>query len=291
MNPLEQGAANTPGRRGEHAPLSPREDPAALRGEAGSAGGQRLLPGPGLPADPSAPPAAMPKGGRGPARGDDVTVRRTLEPVAPARWRCGMGSPAGAPAKRARCDGPRGPGSDHSDPRLWDTERLCQHLSRCGVGDPSLLRRFRGTAGRGRDRGRDRGRAVPPLALTLLLLPQRAESPEGCCWTCRPAPPSSSASGEGRPRGNGSRGPGAAAGGPCPQGAAAQAHGRAQRGSGPRLPQTPRAELCRGNGHPGADPRPSEHFPFPADPSTTTARALAAQITMKSKKVDLLEKV
>lgn len=46
-----------------------------------------------------------------------------------------------------------------------------------------------------------------------------------------------------------------------------------------------------GNGHPGADPRPSEHFPFPADPSTTTARALAAQITMRSKKVDLLEKV
>ncbi|NWZ40987.1 SAMH1 triphosphohydrolase, partial [Brachypodius atriceps] len=52
-----------------------------------------------------------------------------------------MGSPAGAPAKRARCEGPRG--RDRSDPRLWDTELLCQHLSRCGVGDPSLLRRFR----------------------------------------------------------------------------------------------------------------------------------------------------
>ncbi|NXQ63629.1 SAMH1 triphosphohydrolase, partial [Anthoscopus minutus] len=54
-----------------------------------------------------------------------------------------MGSPAGPPAKRARRERPRGPGSDSSDPRLWDTERLCQHLSRCGVGDSSLLRRFR----------------------------------------------------------------------------------------------------------------------------------------------------
>ncbi|KAF4788676.1 Deoxynucleoside triphosphate triphosphohydrolase SAMHD1 [Turdus rufiventris] len=53
-----------------------------------------------------------------------------------------MGSPAGAPAQRAWCEGPRGPGSD---PRLWHTERLCQHLSRCGLGDPSLLRHFRGT--------------------------------------------------------------------------------------------------------------------------------------------------
>ncbi|KAL2296772.1 hypothetical protein Nmel_014820 [Mimus melanotis] len=58
-----------------------------------------------------------------------------------------MGSPAGAPAKRARCEGPRGPGGD---PRLWDTERLCQHLSRCGVGDPSLLRRFRESGVTGR---------------------------------------------------------------------------------------------------------------------------------------------
>ncbi|NXP83713.1 SAMH1 triphosphohydrolase, partial [Passerina amoena] len=61
-----------------------------------------------------------------------------------------MGSPAGAPAKRARCEGPRGPGSDRCDPRLWDTERLCQHLARCGVGDPSLLRRFRESGVTGR---------------------------------------------------------------------------------------------------------------------------------------------
>ncbi|KAM9647349.1 deoxynucleoside triphosphate triphosphohydrolase SAMHD1 [Morphnus guianensis] len=65
-----------------------------------------------------------------------------------------MGSPAAAgwgaaPAKRARREGspegPRGPTaeSDRCDPRLWDTERLCQHLSCCGVGEPSLLRRFR----------------------------------------------------------------------------------------------------------------------------------------------------
>ncbi|NXA99682.1 SAMH1 triphosphohydrolase, partial [Cnemophilus loriae] len=58
-----------------------------------------------------------------------------------------MGSPAGAPAKRARYEEPRGPGSD---PRLWDTERLCQHLFRCGVGDPSLLRRFRESGVTGR---------------------------------------------------------------------------------------------------------------------------------------------
>ncbi|XP_054029647.1 deoxynucleoside triphosphate triphosphohydrolase SAMHD1 [Dryobates pubescens] len=59
-----------------------------------------------------------------------------------------MGSPAAAgwgaaPAKRARRgsapDEPRGPG----DPRLWDTERLCQHLQRSGVAEPGLLRRFR----------------------------------------------------------------------------------------------------------------------------------------------------
>ncbi|NXE39843.1 SAMH1 triphosphohydrolase, partial [Ptilorrhoa leucosticta] len=64
-----------------------------------------------------------------------------------------MGSPAGAPAKRARCEGspgPAAPGSDRSDPRLWDTERLCQHLFRCGVGDPSLLRRFRESGVTGR---------------------------------------------------------------------------------------------------------------------------------------------
>ncbi|RMB95526.1 hypothetical protein DUI87_27636 [Hirundo rustica rustica] len=61
-----------------------------------------------------------------------------------------MGSPAGAPAKRVRYEGPRGPGSDRSDPRLWDTERLCQHLSLCGVGDPSLLRRFRESGVTGR---------------------------------------------------------------------------------------------------------------------------------------------
>ncbi|XP_035404022.1 deoxynucleoside triphosphate triphosphohydrolase SAMHD1 isoform X1 [Cygnus atratus] len=61
-----------------------------------------------------------------------------------------MGSPAAgwaaAPAKRARlqgsAEGPGGPVAD-GDPRLWDTERLCQHLSRSGVGEPSLLRRFR----------------------------------------------------------------------------------------------------------------------------------------------------
>lgn len=76
--------------------------------------------------------------------------------MAPARWRCRMGSPAGAPAKRARCEGPRGPGSD---PRLWDTERLCQHLSRCGVGDPSLLRRFRG---RGSGQGQGLGLGLGP---------------------------------------------------------------------------------------------------------------------------------
>ncbi|XP_071428809.1 deoxynucleoside triphosphate triphosphohydrolase SAMHD1 [Pithys albifrons albifrons] len=89
-----------------------------------------------------------------------------------------MGSPAGAPAKRARCEG-RGPGPAwdsergrdrdsepgqdrdsepgrdtergwDTEPRLWDTERLCQHLSRCGVGNPGLLRRFRerGVTGR-----------------------------------------------------------------------------------------------------------------------------------------------
>ncbi|XP_035169567.1 deoxynucleoside triphosphate triphosphohydrolase SAMHD1-like [Oxyura jamaicensis] len=61
-----------------------------------------------------------------------------------------MGSPAAgwaaAPAKRARrqgsAEGPGGPAAD-GDPRLWDTERLCQHLSRSGLGEPSLLRRFR----------------------------------------------------------------------------------------------------------------------------------------------------
>lgn len=193
MNPLEQG------RRDKRAPAGPRGDPAALRGAAGSAGGLRLL----LP-DPSGRPPC-PGTAEGPRSGD-VTARRTPGPVAPARWRCGMGSPAGGPAKRARCEGPSSPGSD---PRLWDTERLCQHLARCGVGDPSLLHRFRGTAGR----GRGHGRVARPLALTLLLLPQRAGSPGGCCWTCRPALPSSSASGERRPRGRGGRGPGAAAAG------------------------------------------------------------------------------
>ncbi|XP_065501938.1 deoxynucleoside triphosphate triphosphohydrolase SAMHD1 [Caloenas nicobarica] len=63
-----------------------------------------------------------------------------------------MGSPAGwraAPAKRARherCpERPRGPAAmgDRCDPRRWDTERLCQHLSQCGLGEPDLLRRFR----------------------------------------------------------------------------------------------------------------------------------------------------
>ncbi|KAM6319355.1 deoxynucleoside triphosphate triphosphohydrolase SAMHD1 [Podargus strigoides] len=55
-----------------------------------------------------------------------------------------MGSPAAgwdaAPAKRARCEvSPEG----RCDPRLWDTERLCQYLSSCGVGEPGLLCRFR----------------------------------------------------------------------------------------------------------------------------------------------------
>ncbi|NWV31472.1 SAMH1 triphosphohydrolase, partial [Grantiella picta] len=56
-----------------------------------------------------------------------------------------MGSPAGTPAKRARCEGPRGPaapGSDRSDPRLWNTERLCQHLSRRGVGENEVTGRL-----------------------------------------------------------------------------------------------------------------------------------------------------
>ncbi|NXW84498.1 SAMH1 triphosphohydrolase, partial [Alopecoenas beccarii] len=46
-------------------------------------------------------------------------------------------------AKRARQE--RGPAamSDRCDPRRWDTERLCQHLSQCGLGEPDLLRRFR----------------------------------------------------------------------------------------------------------------------------------------------------
>ncbi|NXJ06973.1 SAMH1 triphosphohydrolase, partial [Odontophorus gujanensis] len=51
-----------------------------------------------------------------------------------------------APAKRARREGfaesSRGPAA-YGDPRLWDTERLCQHLSRSGAGEPGLLRRFR----------------------------------------------------------------------------------------------------------------------------------------------------
>ncbi|XP_061297751.1 deoxynucleoside triphosphate triphosphohydrolase SAMHD1 isoform X2 [Pezoporus flaviventris] len=69
-----------------------------------------------------------------------------------------MGSPAGggwgaAAAKRARRGEWRGPeaegdGSerrdgDGSEPRRWDTERLCRHLARCGLGEPGLLRRFR----------------------------------------------------------------------------------------------------------------------------------------------------
>uniref|UniRef100_A0A8C9EVL9 SAM and HD domain containing deoxynucleoside triphosphate triphosphohydrolase 1 n=1 Tax=Pavo cristatus TaxID=9049 RepID=A0A8C9EVL9_PAVCR len=61
-----------------------------------------------------------------------------------------MGSPAAgwaaAPAKRARREGfaesSRSPAAD-GDPRLWDTEQLCQHLSRSGVSEPGLLRRFR----------------------------------------------------------------------------------------------------------------------------------------------------
>ncbi|KAK2512239.1 deoxynucleoside triphosphate triphosphohydrolase SAMHD1 [Columba livia] len=57
-----------------------------------------------------------------------------------------MGSPAGwraPPAKRARHEsGPAAMG-DRCDPRRWDTERLCQHLSQCGLGEPDLLRRFR----------------------------------------------------------------------------------------------------------------------------------------------------
>ncbi|OXB57335.1 hypothetical protein ASZ78_011755 [Callipepla squamata] len=66
-----------------------------------------------------------------------------------------MGSPASAwgaaPAKRARREGfaesSRGPAA-HGDPRLWDTEQLCQHLSRSGAGEPGLLRRFRGRSSR-----------------------------------------------------------------------------------------------------------------------------------------------
>ncbi|KAM4650336.1 deoxynucleoside triphosphate triphosphohydrolase SAMHD1 isoform 1-T1 [Amazona ochrocephala] len=61
-----------------------------------------------------------------------------------------MGSPAGggwgaAPAKRARRGASRGPEAegDGSEPRRWDTERLCQHLARCGLGEPGLLPRFR----------------------------------------------------------------------------------------------------------------------------------------------------
>ncbi|XP_031461482.1 deoxynucleoside triphosphate triphosphohydrolase SAMHD1 [Phasianus colchicus] len=61
-----------------------------------------------------------------------------------------MGSPAAgwaaAPAKRARREGfaeSSGGGAACGDPRLWDTERLCRHLSRSGVGEPDLLRRFR----------------------------------------------------------------------------------------------------------------------------------------------------
>uniref|UniRef100_A0A8C4V0Y6 Deoxynucleoside triphosphate triphosphohydrolase SAMHD1 n=1 Tax=Falco tinnunculus TaxID=100819 RepID=A0A8C4V0Y6_FALTI len=58
-----------------------------------------------------------------------------------------MGSPAAAgwgaaPAERPRLEASRGGAAD-SDPRLWDTERLCQHLLCCGVGGPGLLRRFR----------------------------------------------------------------------------------------------------------------------------------------------------
>ncbi|XP_042742571.1 deoxynucleoside triphosphate triphosphohydrolase SAMHD1 [Lagopus leucura] len=61
-----------------------------------------------------------------------------------------MGSPAAgwaaAPAKRARREGfaeSSGGTAAYGDPRLWDTERLCRHLSRSGVGEPGLLRRFR----------------------------------------------------------------------------------------------------------------------------------------------------
>lgn len=87
-----------------------------------------------------------------------------------------MGSPAAAgwgaaPAKRARREGsPEGPSgpaaeSDRCDPRLWDTERLCQHLSRCGVGEPSLLRRFRGNGGPGP--GSPPGRQAPAADAVL----------------------------------------------------------------------------------------------------------------------------
>ncbi|XP_052539488.1 deoxynucleoside triphosphate triphosphohydrolase SAMHD1 isoform X2 [Tympanuchus pallidicinctus] len=61
-----------------------------------------------------------------------------------------MGSPAAgwaaAPAKRARRESfaeSSGGTAAYGDPRLWDTERLCRHLSRSGVGEPGLLRRFR----------------------------------------------------------------------------------------------------------------------------------------------------
>lgn len=226
-----------PGRARGEAGAEGWRRPAGSRpgGAAGTGGGRRRRgkrcgPQPALPPHGASRPPAQGGGQRWPLtsprrRSPSRRAERALR-LRGGGGGSGMGSPAAvvagwgaAPAKRARREGspegPRGPTaeSDRCDPRLWDTERLCQHLSCCGVGEPSLLRRFRGNGGPGsggRGRAAPRvGRAAPRVgrtpSLTLCLPPQRAESPGACCWTCRPAPWRSLASGESRPRGPGRR--------------------------------------------------------------------------------------
>uniref|UniRef100_A0A8B9MRE7 SAM domain-containing protein n=1 Tax=Accipiter nisus TaxID=211598 RepID=A0A8B9MRE7_9AVES len=120
--------------------------------------GKRCGPQPALPPHGASRPPAQGGGQRWPLTSPQrrSPSRRAERALRLRGGGGGMGSPAAvvagwgaAPAKRARREGspegPRGPTaeSDRCDPRLWDTERLCQHLSCCGVGEPSLLRRFR----------------------------------------------------------------------------------------------------------------------------------------------------
>lgn len=217
MNPLEQD-------RCQHTqPAAANIHRRAPEGEAGSGGGRRLLPGlellPGSRLLPG--PLSWSRHAEGP-RGV-VTSPRAGPPGSGGA--CAVAVRDGEPGGRSRqASAVRGPRRPRQRGQRGQRPAAVGHGA--ALPAPLPLRRGRSQPAAPLPRyggpGRGRGRVAPALALTLLFVPQRAGSPGGCCWTCRPPPPRLPASGERRPRGKGGgpaggRGSGAAvpAGGGC----------------------------------------------------------------------------